>query len=149
MDQFLGRETFLSLCRVSSDGSKSVAEYLILFLTDLMQLSTATEAPDSFCSRLLWMNEWTWLSWSSKRGPRKKFLLLFARRAAAHRAQRQSTRLRSKTLEAVGLDPAGWQAFFFSSLSFQWCALDTDPSQRCNTVDFLIKICSSLQLEVK
>ena len=83
MDQFLGRETFLSLCRVASDGSKSVAEYLILFLTDLMQLSTATEAADSVCSRLLWTNEWTWLSWSSKGGPRKKVLITFRQKGGS------------------------------------------------------------------
>ena len=64
-------------------------------------------------------------------------------------AQQHSTRLQSKTLEDLGLNPARCWAFFFSSLSNQLCVLNSGPSQRCNTSDFPIKIGLAMQLETK
>ena len=45
----------------------------------------------------------------------------------------------SKNLEVMGSNPARCWAFFLSSLSYQECVLNSDPSQRCNTSDFPIE----------
>ena len=47
-----------------------------------------------------------------------------------------------------GFNPAGCWAFF-SSLSSQWCVLNSGPLRRYSTSDFPIKLCLAVQLEAK
>ena len=96
----------------------------------------------------------SWFDRSRSRTPekgKKSTLLLFGLWPKTTQGQQLSHSGRAHAYGAKLLRLWVWiplGAGFFL-LSYQYCILNSGPSRRCNTIDFLLKICSVVQLEAK